>query len=169
MLNDIFIPADNYDNTYHFFSACGMDFMIVCLSVAPTDVHLVWANDIVSRHPNRRVIVVTHGYMNRDERYYTYDIYSPPGGNTGEQIWQKFIKKHENIFFVACGHLYNGRLSSTGVNGNLVHQTVNNNELLRILRFVPEDNMIYVRSYKPSTGDYIADSKNQYEFFYYMD
>jgi len=168
MLNDIFIPADNYDNTYHFFSACGMDFMIVCLSIAPNDVHLEWADDIVSSHPNRRVIVVTHSYMDANSLL-TYDQYSPPGGNAGKQIWEKFIKKHENIFFVACGHLNNGRLTSTGVNGNLVHQTVNNNELLRILRFVPEDNMIYVRSYKPSTGDYIADPKNQYEFYYDMD
>lgn len=168
MLNDIFIPADNYDNTYHFFNAGGMDFMIVCLSVAPNDVHLEWADDIVSSNPNRRVIVVTHSYMDGNSRL-TYDQYSPPGGNAGEQIWQKFIKKHENIFFVACGHLNNGRLTSTGVNGNLVHQTVNNNDLLRVLRFVPEDNMIYVSSYDPSAGIYNTESENQYEFYYNMD
>ena len=76
------------------------------------------------------------------------------------------MKKHENIFFVACGHLNNGRLTSTGVNGNLVHQTVNNNELLRILRFVPEDNMIYVKSYDPSAKIYITGPNNQYELDY---
>jgi hypothetical protein len=171
MLNDIFIPADNYDNTYHFFSADGMDFMIVCLSVAPNDVHLDWADDIVSSHPNRRVIVVTHAYMDGNillNSENPRNVYSPPGGNTGEQIWEKFIKKHENIFFVACGHLANGRLTSTGVNGNLVHQTVNNTERLRILRFVPEDNMIYVSSYDPSLEIYKTDPANQYDLPYNM-
>ena len=167
MLNDDFIPADNYDNTYHFFSADGKDFMIVCLSVAPTNDHLVWADDIVSSHPNRRVIVVTHSYMDGNSRLAS-DMYSPTGGNAGEDIWEEFIKKHENIFFVACGHLSNGRLTSTGVNGNVVHQTVNNNELLRILRFVPEDNMIYVSSYDPSAKIYITDPDNQYELDYDM-
>jgi hypothetical protein len=168
MLNDTpFVPADNYDNTYHFFSAGEMDFMIICLSVAPTDAHLAWAAGIVSSHPNRRVIVVTHSYMDFNSRLGS-DIYSPPGGNAGEQIWDEFIKQHQNIFFVACGHLNNGRLTSTGVNGNLVHQTVNNNGLLRILRFVPEDNVIYVSSYDPNGGGYVTDPDNQYDLPYNM-
>lgn len=168
MLNDTpFVPADNYDNTYHFFSAGEMDFMIICLSVAPTDDHLAWADGIVSSDPNRRVIVVTHSYMDGNSRL-TYDQYSPAGGNAGEEIWQKFVKQHENTFFVACGHLANGRLTSTGVNGNVVHQTVNNNGLLRILRFVPDDNMIYVKSYDPNEMHYVTDPSNQYDLPYEM-
>lgn len=176
MPDDIFPPTDNYDNTYHFFSAGGMDFMVVCLSAGPNDVHLDWADGIVSdpNHRNKRVIVLTHIYLDGDELLRGTDSnnqYTPRGGNPGEQIWNKFIKKHENIFFVACGHLYNGRLTSTGDNVNLVHQTVNNNKLLRILRFVPEDNMIYVRSYDPNEPKktYVTDPDNQYELHYDMD
>jgi hypothetical protein len=168
MLNDApYVPADNYDNTYHFFSAKGMEFMIVCLSVAPTDNHLAWADGIVSGYPEKRVIIVTHSYMDGSTRL-TSDMYSPPGGNSGQDIWDEFIKLHENIFFVACGHLSNGRLTDTGDNGNTVHQTVNNNGLLRILRFVPDDNMIYVTSYNPNGGGYITDPGNQYDLPYNM-
>ncbi len=168
MTNDTpYIPTENYDNTFHFFSACGMDFLIICLSVAPTDNHLTWANSIVSSHSDKRVIVVTHSYMDGNTRL-SSDIYSPPGGNAGQQIWDEFIKLHENIFFVACGHLANGRRTDTGDNGNLLHQTVNNNDLLRILRFVPTANMIYVKSYNPNTMTYDTDTENEYEFLYNM-
>ena len=168
MLNDVFVPGDNYDNSYHFFTGGGMEFMILSLSVAPTDGILAWADSVVLAHPDKRVIFVTHSYLDGNTRLAS-DQYSPPGGNAGEQVWQKFVKKHENIFVVSCGHLANGRLTSVGDNGNTVHQFVSNDDWLRILRFVPDDNTIYVTSYQPWTDQYITDPANKYDFPYDMD
>jgi len=167
MLNDVFVPSDNYDNTYLFFNAGGMEFMVLSLSCAPTDDILAWADGIMAAHPNKRVIFLTHSYMHGNARLLS-DQYSPPGGNAGEQIWKKFVKKHPNIFLVVCGHLANGRLTSTGDSGNLVHQFVNNSDWLRILRFVSEENMIHVTSYKPWLDQFSTDPNDQYDFPYEM-
>lgn len=167
MLNDTFVPSDNYDNTYHFFSAGSMEFMILSLSVAPTDDILAWADGIIAAHPDKRVIFLTHSYMSGNSRV-TSDPYSPPGGNAGEQVWQKFVKKHPNIFLVACGHLANGRLTSTGDSGNMVHQFVNNSDWIRILKFVPEENVIHVTSYKPWLDQYSTDDADQWDWQYDM-
>jgi len=186
------MPNDGYDNTYHFFNAGGMDFMIISLEHAPTDKMLAWADGIVSSHPDKRVILITHGYMEgNDTRSSAYDKYAPTGGNTGEEIWQKFVKKHKNIFFVMCGHHANsptnkGLLISTGDNGNTVYQLLSGEYYdgwLRILRFVPNENKIYVKAYSPwqpkdpneqykqynfSLPGYNADKYHQYELSYDM-
>lgn len=45
--------------------------------------------------------------------------------NDGEEMWEKFVKKHENIFMVLSGQIMGkgvGRLTSRGDHGNDVHQ-----------------------------------------------
>ncbi len=86
------------------------------------------------------------------------DPYIPTGpGNTGQAVWEKFVRKHSNIFFVFCGHHNNlpdhkGLLASRGDNGNTVYQLISGEDYdgwLRILRFVPAEDKIYVRTYSP--------------------
>ena len=53
-------------------------------------------------------------------------------GNDGEQMWQEFIRKHENIFLVVSGHIGGdglGRLTSKGEHGNPVHQLLANYQM----------------------------------------
>lgn len=194
MTNDNFIPSDTYDNSFHFFSEGILEFMVVSLEVGPTDDMLDWADRIIANNPTKRVIVITHSYMMpNDSRDYVGGFgYLPAGsGNTGEEIWEKLVKKHENIFLVLSGHATNvdshrGLLVSTGIKGNIVYQQLNgegHDGWLRILKFVPAENKIYVSSYSPwkpkspsqqfnqyefSLPGYNRDSIHQYELFYNM-
>ena len=176
MLNDGYPPTNNYDNSYHFFSAAGMDFMIINVEVNPTDAMLAWADGIISANSDCRVIFMTHSYMNwndtRDNGYVPYLVgVGPP--NSGEEVWQECVKKHENIFFVFSGHHdiwdidYKGLLASTGDNGNTVYQLLSGKDYdgwLRILTFVPEEDKIYVKSYSPWQPDSPSDQFRQYPF-----
>jgi len=73
-----------------------------------------------------------------------------------------------------------GRLTSTGVNGNLVHQILANyqdppipsgnggNGWLRIMKFVPRENNIEVRTYSPWLDKFAAEEQNQFDLAYRM-
>ncbi len=173
MSSDGFLPKDNYDNSYHFFSAGGMDFMVITLEVAPTDEMLDWANDVVRSHPDKRVMVITHSYLEGNGTRVVNEPYAPSGkSNSGEEIWNKFIRRHKNIFFVFCGHHNNladhkGLLASVGDNGNTVYQLISGEDYdgwLRILRFVPAENKIYVKTYSPWKPDDPELQLEQYDF-----
>ena len=79
-------------------------------------------------------------------------------GNTGEQTWQKFVKKHKNIFMVLCGH-HAGEAVRTdaGDHGNQVHQVLSDYQhlnnggesWLRYMVFEPNENKIKVYTYNP--------------------
>ena len=177
-----------------FFVSCWFYLLVVRQEIMLNDI-LTWADSIITNNPSKRVIVMTHSYMlETDKRDYPGGFgYLPAGAsNTGEEIWNKLIKKHENIFLVVSGHIGNvdthrGLLASTGVKGNTVYQQLNGDSYdgwLRILRFVPAENKIYVESYSPwspkSTEEqlkkyvfhlpgYNHDSIHQYELPYNME
>ena len=177
---------DDPDSRYVFFEAAGMEFMIVSLEFGPTDAMLDWANKIVAEHKEKRVIVLTHCYMYHD------DTRSGPGdetnskgwdnfkANDGEDMWEEFVKHHENIFLVLSGHIpvddMLGRLTSTGAGGNKVHQILVNyqslenagNGWLQIMTFVPQDNKIESSTYSPWLDKWAEDEQNQFNLLYPM-
>ena len=57
---------DTVENTYHYFEAAGQKYMILALGHHPTDEMIAWGNEVILQNADRKVIVVTHGYMNAD-------------------------------------------------------------------------------------------------------
>ena len=97
------------DNVYHTFKIGEVDYLLLCLDHGTKDGVLVWANEVVAAHPNHRVIVTTHQYMNSDGTLSesgetgnasAYD----PANNAADELWDKFLSKHPNISMVICGH-----------------------------------------------------------------
>jgi hypothetical protein len=174
MKHDGYAPHDNYDNSYHFFSGGDMDFMVVSLECGPVDAMIDWADNIIKTHPDKRVIVITHSYMNGNNTRDTTTRYLPPSppANSGENIWQKLIRKHANIFLVLSGHhdnspTHRGLLTSTGDHGNTVYQLLNGewyDGWLRIIEFIPSTDKIRIRSYSPWTPVSPDMQWKQYDF-----
>ena len=173
--NDGFPPKDNYDNSYHFFTGGGQKYIIVSIEVGPTDKMLDWADSIISEHPEHRAIVITHSYLDG------HDVRDAPGGygylpsgevNTGEEIWNKLIRKHKTIFLVLNGHLsnkdgYRGLLTSHGDQGNIIYQLLSGQDYdgwLRLLNFIPEKDKIEVRTFSPWKPKSPSDQYKQYSF-----
>ena len=120
------------ENVYHTFKVGEINYMILCLDFGAKDDVLAWANEIVAAHPSHRVIVTTHGYLEKDgslletgEAYCPSQSYYDPTNNDGDDIWNKFVRKHANICMVMCGHMTCDDVvvsKQIGDNGNEVTQ-----------------------------------------------
>ncbi len=123
-------------NYYINFEVMGTPYMLLALEYGANDDVLAWANDIVAANKHRRVIVTTHGYMYSDGTTLDGGDYAAPKPNgtdnehylkynNGDEIWEEFVRKHENIAIVLSGHIdYNNIVmrEDIGDHGNTVHQ-----------------------------------------------
>lgn len=151
-------PSDMLDNNFHRFRAGGTDWMTLTLNYQATDAEIAWANEVVAANPDRRVILVTHDYMDGAARRDAF----------GEKLWQALVRKHANLAFVLCGHLSTAsRRVDKGDHGNDVIQILSDyqnydvrepNSYLRTMTFDPVGRSVTVKTYSPAfdkamTGD----------------
>lgn len=169
--------GETNDNSYCFFEASGMKFMILSLEFAPRDETLDWAADVTKRFPDHRVIVATHCYMRQKQRDTACATSYKIAGNSGEQIWQKLIRKQPNIFLVVSGHVLGvGLQTSVNDAGGKVLEMLTDyqglpnggNGWLRSLQFVPGENKIHVKTYSPLLNQDNRDAKETFSLDYEM-
>ncbi|HTM20666.1 MAG TPA: metallophosphoesterase [Kofleriaceae bacterium] len=154
--------GDGNDSTFWLFSAGGMDFMVLSLAFGTPDEQLAWAGQVAAAHPDRRVIFATHALLDDDgtwlERGEEYGV-EHPRWNDGRQIWEKLLRSQPNIFLTVCGHVPGqGKATVDNQEGRPVHHVLANyqgypeggNGWLRLLRFSPSRNQIYVEAYSPT-------------------
>jgi hypothetical protein len=157
-------------NNYVLFSAGGMNFILLSLQYNPTADVLSWADNVLSEYSNRRAIISTHSYLLQGGSL---------TGNGGLQIYNNVVVPENNVFLVLCGHMFNnGTMTWNAVNlgGRVVYQLLSDyqdlanggNGYLRIMKFVPSENTIYVSTYSPSLNQYLTDYTNQFPLYYPM-
>lgn len=156
-------------NAYARFSYGGRDFLVLFLELFPRTEVVEWATDVLARHADHEVILVTHGYLNYDstriDETNKWDVthYDELNGINGPDIWEQVVEPNENVFLVLSGHVLcdgSARLTSVRDNGSVVHQILTNyqtkenggNGYLRLLRFHLTDDRISVETYSPSLG-----------------
>jgi hypothetical protein len=176
------------ENSYHYFTAGGIDWLVFALEFGPRVKILDWVNSVIAANPHRRAIIVTHNYMYSDDTLvgvgdswnpHDYGMCSGVTGlevcNDGEEMWTNCVKLHSNMSFVFSGHICNdgiGTLVSTGDNGNNVYQMLANyqndpsggNGWLRIITFYPTQQKVSVKTYSPYLDQYRTGTDNQFEF-----
>ncbi len=165
-----------HDNSWYHFEATGMKFLIVSLECKPRDEVLDWANKVVAKHPEHRVIVLTHAYMRANGKRFDKLGYKIKG-NAGEAMWQKLVSKHKNIFMVLCGHASGEAvLTSKGEHGNQVHQVLSDYQnlhnggesWLRYMVFEPNENKIKVYTYNPALEKFRNQPSSRFDLDYRM-
>ena len=153
-----------------------MKFLIISLECKPRDNVLEWANNVVIENPDHRVIILTHAYLNSNGRRMNRMGYKIKGNN-GEEIWEKLVKKHKNIFMVLCGHVTGEAvLTSTGDHGNQVHQILSDYQhlhnggesWLRYMVFEPEANKIGIYTYNPALDTFNNSPSSRFDLNYPM-
>ncbi len=116
----------NMLNTYTKFTVENVKYIVFALTVGPSDEILNWVGNIAEKNPDHNIIITTHVYLTdkgtrtqapaaNHKKYY--------GTNGGEQMWDKLIKKHENIILVLSGHYAQRAIERTqnrADNGNYV-------------------------------------------------
>lgn len=166
---------DEHDNSWYHFESAGLEFIILALECTPRDEVIEWANTVVQDHPEHRVIVLTHSYLEADNTRSTAGFKTP--GNSGEELWQKLVKKHPNIFMVLCGHAAGeGLLTSIGDHGNEVHQVLSDYQImnnggeswLRYMVFNPTENKIEVFTYNPALDQFMEGESSRFDLEYTM-
>lgn len=182
------MQAGKMENTYHLFSAGGVDWLVVALEWGPRNSTVAWADQIISQHPNRKVFLITHAFTYFDDTRYDWNAKGtsqswnphsyatandPDGTNDGEDMWQKFVRKHPNFVMALNGHVLGdglGRLTTPGDYGNHIHQILVNYQMqplggegyLRLIEFLPDGKTLQFKSYSPYYGTYKIDPQNQF-------
>ncbi len=108
-------------NSYLTMTVSGIKFLLIALEFAPRKDTLCWAEEIIGKHPDHKVIITTHAYLNsyadtveRDNKTQkygrnTYTAGSGPDslatGAHGFEVYQELAARHNNIILVASGHV----------------------------------------------------------------
>ena len=125
-------------NNYMTFEAGELKFLVLSLEFLPRKSVLDWANGVLEAYPDRKVIVVTHNYINPEGKYTNVrgegwgEKYNMTGVE-GEAFDNEFIKQHSNIFLLLCGHSSGSRykvMEETN-SGNLIHILLTDFQSLR--------------------------------------
>jgi len=138
--------SDN-DNNVSFFSAGGMDFVVVSLEMNPSAGAIAWADSVLQAHAPRRGILVCHNLTN------------VAGGwdGMGNVIYDG-VKGNPNLFLMLCGHRSGESMRSDSFGGSTIQTLLacyqslpaGGNGWLRIMEFRPALNQIAVTTYSPT-------------------
>lgn len=165
------------DNTYHQFKIQGREWIALGLECPPRDAVLDWANGILAARSNCLAMVVTHAYLDAQGRRLGAGGAAEGGSqgasafNSGEQLWEKVLRRHANVMLVLCGHTPGeGYRSDAGDHGNVVHQILadyqskpgGGNAYLRLLEFLPDGRTVQVKTYSPYRKRHKTDPANQF-------
>jgi len=183
------MQAGRIENSYHRFRAGGHNWLILALEWGPRDKTLRWANEVLGRYADHHAIVVTHAYLYSDSTRYNWKAkgesqkwnpHAYPVGaaaNDGQQMWEKLISRHENMFMTINGHVLNdglGFLQSEAAGNKPVHQMLVNFQMLpvgggawlRLVEFLPDGKTIHVKNYSPLYEKYNTGSEDQFMIQY---
>lgn len=173
-----------FDNSYTTLTVGAHKYLIIGLDFGAKDNVLRWANSIVGKYPDHKVIVLTHGYLiNTGERLNTGVAACPSSYdstlNDANDMWERFISLHENIFLVLSGHKAADDIVSVqhvGVNGNIVTEFLINPQTLDLkyksmgglglvaMFYVSEDGSKISVQYYSTIHDKFYGSKSQFTF-----
>ena len=169
-------------NAYYTFEEGGVKYLVVGLEFGADDNVLKWANEVVANYSDHRVIVYTHAYIaGEGEIIDKQSIHRPSGYgfangacNDPIEIFDEFIKKHENIFMVLSGHVPSDNIllkESTGIHGNKIMQFLIDAQgimmtgcesLVSMLTFDELNQKLYI-NFTSTTTQELFNIQNQFE------
>ncbi|MBO2542883.1 metallophosphoesterase [Salegentibacter sp. BDJ18] len=184
-------PDGKIDNLLSEFKIGDQNWMVLSLEFGPRNKTIKWADEMIGKYPEHNFIIATHAYVYEDSTLHdgedwwlpeNYGIGEDTGEeapNNGAQLWEKLIKKHDNILMVFSGHILKsgvGTLVSEGENGNKVYQMLANyqkgvegsenggNGFLRIIKVNPENQRIEVKTYSPWLDEFKTENEHDFTF-----
>lgn len=116
-------------NNLTTFTAGGYKFLHIGLEMAPSDDVLRWAEEQVKAYPGLPTIVTIHDHLNpaaQRKPNPAVDFKAVhPEHNNPEDLWSKFLSRHDQIFLVLSGHQHGqAHRTDRNVAGHVVHQVL---------------------------------------------
>jgi len=84
------------ENVYFLLSEGGEDWLFLGLEYRPRDDTLAWADGILKDYPDRKVVIITHEYLDGAEEAMRRA--------SGEKVWEDLVYPNGNVDLVLCGH-----------------------------------------------------------------
>lgn len=164
-------PAGSNRSFYIKFAAANHKYLVLALELYPNADTLAWAQGIAELNPDREIIVATHAYLGSngaralDGSPHGPANYGLAADNSGQEMWDAFVKVNKNIIMTLNGHFVcppvTRYLSDTGVNGNVVHQIFvdyqcqnSGDGYMMLLEFQPDMGKISVSFYSATLRAY---------------
>jgi hypothetical protein len=96
-------------NSAQVFNAAGYNFLHFALEMAADDPVLAWVESVMAQHPGKPTIITTHDYLDthgqrRANPLVDLKRVDPAHHNTAQELWDKLLSRHDQIFLVLCGH-----------------------------------------------------------------
>jgi hypothetical protein len=152
------------DNNFQRISAGGLNFLFIHLEFCPPPSVITWADSVLKDHPNHKAIITTHGYLGANAER------SVHGCTNTQPLWDGLAVQNQNVHFMLSGHVHAEARRTDTLNGRPVHQILSDYQeranggegWLRIMRFVPAENKIYVQTYSPWLNRFETDADSQF-------
>lgn len=182
---------ERMENTFHRFNVGDRKLLVLGLEFGPRKDVVRWANEVVAKHADHEVILITHAYMYYDETRYDWKTYgqeqkwnphayplakaSSEDVMDGTELWDHLVSRHENFILTLNGHVLGdglARMTSTTPGGRDVHQLLVNFQMkpnggdgwLRLLEFRKDGNILQTYDYSPVLKQRNESPQNQMEF-----
>jgi hypothetical protein len=159
--------GSNNNNNYSFFTASGMDFIVLNFEYNPNPpiALLNWGRTLLQNNPNKRAIVGTHALLDLN-------------GNFGPQglFLYNTLKVCPNLFLLLGAHVPGESRRVNAFFGDTVHSWMADYQSranggdgwMRLMRFSPSTNTISVKTYSPKLNQYETDANSQFSVYYDM-
>ena len=153
------------DNNYQLFSGGGLDFVIVHLAFCPpaaaVDVGRFGLQGISGSHRH-------HDDARLSERVGAQR--SVNGCTNTQYLWDGLAVPNPNLHFMLSGHVHDESRRIDTVDGHPVYQMLADYQdrasggegWLRILRFVPAEDKVYVQTYSPWLNRFETDADSEF-------
>lgn len=156
----------------------GQPYYILSLEFGSREEVLKWAEDYVSNHPELNFILMTHEYLTKqgeliDEDSYAIRQLRNTTCSTPKQIWERLVKKYDNIICVLCGHngFYACLMSENDFERevpqilfNLQYQKNGGDGMIELWEFPQYQDTAIVRIYNTVTREWYREEGNIVEF-----
>lgn len=118
---------DNGADSAQVFTAGGYRFLHIGLQFSASDASLQWAERVIHAHQGLPTIVTTHEFLNKAAKRkgpVLDDLNAvDPYDNNPQAVWDKLIRRNDQIFMVLSGHYYGQAFrQDENVNGRHVYQ-----------------------------------------------
>lgn len=159
----------NNNNHFDFFSAGGMEFIVIYFEYDANANPLVlnWANDVLRTNQQRRAIIVTHNFGNTS---------TPVSFSAQGSAIYNALKTNKNVFMMLAGHVTGEGSRADTYQGNTIRTYVSDYQgwtnggsgFMRIIDFSPSNNQVVFTTYSPYFNTYSTAPTSEVWFNYDM-
>lgn len=166
------MTAGGEENSFVRVDTPEQGYLFVVLEFGPRPETVAWAERLVADHRDRRVFVLTHGYLNGDgtlsgigSDYHPTTWAGTADGMDGQTLWRRSLRRWPNLAGVFCGHQIPDNTSyrvDLGDAGNPVLASFQNWQFeprggkgrVRIVRWQPGAETVRMQVVNTATGSY---------------